>query len=70
MHEAGQPAVRLTRGNACQAAYWTPAQLVAHHTAGYRVGVARDVTLPRFHVQQEVGNFWSTENRNERWKFA
>jgi fumarylacetoacetase len=34
MHEAGQPAVRLTRGNARQAAYWTPAQLVAHHTAG------------------------------------
>ncbi len=34
MREAGQPAVRLTRGNAREAAYWTPAQLVAHHTAG------------------------------------
>ena len=34
MLEAGQPAVRLTRGNAREAAYWTPAQLVAHHTAG------------------------------------
>jgi fumarylacetoacetase len=34
MHEAGQPAVRLTRGNAREAAYWTPAQLIAHHTVG------------------------------------
>ncbi len=34
MREAGQPAVRLTRGNAREAAYWTPAQLVAHHTVG------------------------------------
>jgi fumarylacetoacetase len=34
MREAGQAAVRLTRGNAREAAYWTPAQLVAHHTAG------------------------------------
>jgi len=34
MREAGQPAVRLTRGNAAEAAYWTPAQLVAHHTVG------------------------------------
>ncbi|MBU2407724.1 MAG: fumarylacetoacetase [Gammaproteobacteria bacterium] len=32
MREAGQPAVRLTRGNSTQAAYWTAAQLVAHHT--------------------------------------
>ena len=32
MREAGQPAVRLTRGNTTQAAYWTAAQLVAHHT--------------------------------------
>lgn len=32
MREAGEPAVRLTRGNAAEAAYWTPAQLVAHHT--------------------------------------
>src|SRR5438874_9518497 len=30
MREAGQPAVRLTHGNAREAAYWTPAQLVAH----------------------------------------
>jgi fumarylacetoacetase len=34
MREAGTSAVRLTRGNAREAAYWTPAQLVAHHTAG------------------------------------
>jgi fumarylacetoacetase len=34
MREAGQPAVRLTSGNAREAAYWTPAQLVAHHTVG------------------------------------
>ncbi len=34
MHAAGEGAVRLTRGNACEAAYWTPAQLVAHHTVG------------------------------------
>jgi fumarylacetoacetase len=26
--------VRLTRGNAREAAYWTPAQLVAHHSSG------------------------------------
>jgi fumarylacetoacetase len=26
MREAGTSAVRLTRGNACEAAYWTPAQ--------------------------------------------
>jgi fumarylacetoacetase len=32
MREAGEPAVRLTRGNTAEAAYWTPAQLVAHHT--------------------------------------
>ncbi|RZI88125.1 MAG: fumarylacetoacetase, partial [Variovorax sp.] len=32
MREAGTPAVRLTRGNTTQAAYWTAAQLVAHHT--------------------------------------
>jgi fumarylacetoacetase len=32
MREAGEPAVRLTRGNYAQAAYWTAAQLVAHHT--------------------------------------
>ena len=34
MREAGQAAVRLTRGNARDAAYWTPAQLVSHHTVG------------------------------------
>ncbi len=34
MREAGQSAVRLSRGNASEAAYWTPAQLVAHHTSG------------------------------------
>jgi len=32
MREAGSPAVRLTRGNTAQAAYWTAAQLVTHHT--------------------------------------
>ena len=32
MRAAGQPATRLTRGNASEAAYWTAAQLVAHHT--------------------------------------
>jgi len=32
MAEAGQPAVRLTLGNSREAAYWTPAQLLAHHT--------------------------------------
>ena len=34
MHEAGEPALRLTRGNVREAAYWTPAQLVAHHASG------------------------------------
>jgi fumarylacetoacetase len=34
MREAGQAAVRLTRGNTREAAYWTPAQLVTHHTVG------------------------------------
>ena len=32
MREATEPAVRLTRGNTQQAAYWTAAQLVTHHT--------------------------------------
>ncbi|MES1163944.1 MAG: fumarylacetoacetase, partial [Rhizobacter sp.] len=32
MREAGEAAVRLTRGNTAQAAYWTAAQLVTHHT--------------------------------------
>lgn len=32
MREAGEPATRLTRGNTTQAAYWTAAQLVTHHT--------------------------------------
>ena len=30
----------------------------------------REVTLPRFHVQQEVGNFKGTEKRNERRQTA
>lgn len=34
MCEAGQAAVRLTQSNARDAAYWTPAQLVAHHSSG------------------------------------
>jgi fumarylacetoacetase len=34
MRETDHPAVRLTRGNTREAAYWTPAQLVAHHTVG------------------------------------
>ena len=32
MREAGEAPVRLTQGNAREAAYWTPAQLIAHHT--------------------------------------
>lgn len=32
MRAAGQAPVRLTRGNTTEAAYWTAAQLVAHHT--------------------------------------
>lgn len=32
MREAGEPPVALSRSNAAQAAYWTPAQLIAHHT--------------------------------------
>jgi fumarylacetoacetase len=32
MRAAGEPATRLTRGNTTQAAYWTAAQLVTHHT--------------------------------------
>ncbi len=32
MRAAGEGAVRLTRSRTDQAAYWTPAQLVAHHT--------------------------------------
>jgi fumarylacetoacetase len=32
MREAGEGPVRLTQGNAAQAAYWTPAQLITHHT--------------------------------------
>ncbi len=34
MRDAGLAPVRLSSGNAAEAAYWTPAQLVAHHTAG------------------------------------
>ncbi len=33
MRQAGDAAVRLSRGNMIEAAYWTPAQLVAHHTS-------------------------------------
>ena len=32
MRAAGEEGVRLTRGNTTQAAYWTAAQLVTHHT--------------------------------------
>jgi fumarylacetoacetase len=32
MREAGEAPMRLTRGNAREAAYWTAAQLVTHHT--------------------------------------
>ncbi len=32
MRAAGEAPVRLTQGNAAQAAYWTAAQLIAHHT--------------------------------------
>lgn len=32
MRAAGEAAVRLTHGNTTEAAYWTAAQLVAHHT--------------------------------------
>ncbi|MGJ7511136.1 fumarylacetoacetase [Variovorax sp. GT1P44] len=32
MREAGEGAVRLTRGNTTQAAYWTAGQLITHHT--------------------------------------
>jgi fumarylacetoacetase len=32
MRAAGEAPVRLTRGNTTEAAYWTAAQLVAHHT--------------------------------------
>lgn len=34
MRAAGQPDARLSHGSAANAAYWTPAQLVAHHTIG------------------------------------
>jgi fumarylacetoacetase len=33
MKSAGQPAARLSRASVLEAAYWTPAQLVAHHTS-------------------------------------
>jgi fumarylacetoacetase len=32
--QAGKPGVRVSSANARQAAYWTPAQLIAHHTSG------------------------------------
>jgi fumarylacetoacetase len=34
MREAGLPAVRLSSSSAAEAAFWTPAQLLAHHTSG------------------------------------
>lgn len=34
MRAAGQPGERISRSNFADAAYWTPAQLVAHHTVG------------------------------------
>ena len=34
------------------------------------VVVREDLTLPRFHVQQEVGNFKGTEKRDERRQAA
>jgi fumarylacetoacetase len=34
MRAADRPAVRLSCGNARDAAFWTPAQLIAHHTVG------------------------------------
>ncbi|MDR1969195.1 MAG: fumarylacetoacetase [Burkholderiaceae bacterium] len=34
MRAAGLPPVTISRSNAAQASYWTPAQLVAHHTVG------------------------------------
>lgn len=34
MRAAGDPGERLTRSRVTEAAYWTPAQLVAHHTLG------------------------------------
>ncbi len=34
MRLGGQAATRLSSGNARDAAYWTPAQLLAHHTVG------------------------------------
>ena len=33
MREAGTPAMRLSQGSSEQAMYWTPAQLVAHHSS-------------------------------------
>jgi len=34
MRQMGQPPARLSLGNAAEAAWWTPAQLIAHHTSG------------------------------------
>ncbi len=34
MRDLGQPAVQLSASDAAEAAYWTPAQLIAHHTVG------------------------------------
>jgi hypothetical protein len=41
------------------------------HSGGpNRWGASATMTLPRFHVQQEVDNFEGTENRNERRQAA
>jgi len=32
--QAGEPGARVSSANAQEAAYWTPAQLIAHHTSG------------------------------------
>jgi len=34
MRQAGQAAQTISRSNFAEAAYWTPAQLVTHHTIG------------------------------------
>ncbi len=34
MRAAGEPAVRIAHSNSREASYWTPAQLIAHHSVG------------------------------------
>jgi len=34
MREHGQAPIRLSQSNSLEAAYWTPAQLIAHHSSG------------------------------------